>query len=399
MKKVTKLVVLQGIFLLAFVLTAGVALAAVTGDCVNCHTMHNSQDGSAVSSSGFGAAWGSGTNPTISGGVDSAPVKNLLVSDCVGCHSSTTASTIVNIGDSRVPIVYNAVSPTNPLAGGNFFWLNGGDEFGHNVFGISGPDGILAAAPGGSNFGGSSQCTDCHGTLATAASGCTGCHIPAHHFDDPNTAAGDPVTSGDGWYRFLGYSMNAMFSSNADAINNYPGVGGIEDPDWEQTVSAAKHNVYQGTLTRYGDSSFSGYANNSIGELCAGCHADFHHDSFAVNSGIDDVAGGMGGLSGNPWLRHPSDVAIPTDGEYAAYTDYDPIAPVAVDNLSVGTFATLTDVRGAGATPIVTCISCHRAHGSPNPDMLRWDYGDCQTNTANAACGCFTCHTAKDGVP
>jgi len=50
----------------------------------------------------------------------------------------------------------------------------------------------------------------------------------------------------------------------------------------------------------------------------------------------------------------------------------------------------------------VTCISCHRPHGSPYPDMLRWDYAnDCNTGNADTAtepCGCYSCHTTKDGA-
>jgi predicted CXXCH cytochrome family protein len=40
---------------------------------------------------------------------------------------------------------------------------------------------------------------------------------------------------------------------------------------------------------------------------------------------------------------------------------------------------------------IVTCISCHRAHGTPYYKMVRWDY-------AGSAGGgfCANCHTSKD---
>lgn len=359
------------IMLLSLVFSVGIAAAAVTGDCVNCHTMHNSQDGVAIS----------GT-----------PEANLLNADCVGCHSSGTASSIINLGTSRVPIVFNTTVPTAPLAGGNFYWVTTGDEFGHNVL-VSNPDDNLPAAPGGTNFGGSGTCYDCHGSLATEKSGCLGCHVPAHHYDDGVAGA---ATAGDGWYRFLGYAMNTLLvGTNGEVIASYPGVTGIEDPDWEETPSETAHNVYKGTTVRYGASSFNGYDNNSIGELCAGCHADFHHDSF-TNTGLPhEVAGGIGGLDGNPWLRHPSDVELPPDGEYGAYDTYNPLAPVAFDDMAVGVQSSITAAR-ALATPVVTCISCHRAHGSPNADMLRWDYASCTTGSANSACGCFVCHTGKD---
>ena len=34
----------------------------------------------------------------------------------------------------------------------------------------------------------------------------------------------------------------------------------------------------------------------------------------------------------------------------------------------------------------VFCLTCHRAHASPYPDAMRWDYG-------NGAGGCLECHT------
>ncbi len=163
------------------------------------------------------------------------------------------------------------------------------------------------------------------------------------------------------------------------------GVTGVEDPNWEQTVSPTQHNVYKGTTANY--TSALNLTNNSIGELCAGCHGKFHHGSVDLKEGMRNSAGA--------WIRHPSDVLLPNEGEYAAYTVYDPLAPVAKTSLD----GTVTSVVTPGED-VVTCISCHRAHGSPYPDMLRWDYtNDCSAgsdDTAANPCGCFTCHTTKD---
>ena len=83
---------------------AGVA----TGSCSECHTIHNSQGNAAVA-----YKLNAGYNGFDS---DLSPNEMLLVSDCVGCHTSTGASTIVN----NVPIVFNTGAFNNPLAGGNF---------------------------------------------------------------------------------------------------------------------------------------------------------------------------------------------------------------------------------------------------------------------------------------
>ncbi len=356
--------------LLCVLLFALPAAARVSGTCSNCHTMHNSQDGSAVDAGG--------------------PSSNLLSTDCVGCHSDTGASTILTVGSTRIPIVYNQTLPTYPpdgsassvLAGGNFYWIAhaGGDAYGHNVYGISGVDGDLTYAPGPSTVG----CTNCHETLSTAdeENGCKGCHVPRHHADDSATVVG----STGGWYRFLGDNPAMTFG----APGSETGVVGIEEEDWEQNPSASNHNAYQGTTDVYAKTFMPYVPDNTIGQFCAGCHGNFHHD---MNT---DQPTGVAGA----WIRHPSDVVIPNSGEYATAFggpdgDYNPLVPVAKSTTLVdgdANFATVTI-----NSDVVTCISCHRPHGSPYPDMLRWDYlTECDAGTASADCGCFSCHTAKD---
>jgi len=333
------------------VFQAGSAGAAVSGVCSNCHVMHNSRDGSSVSSS---------------------PVDHLLVDDCVGCHSTTTAATIESLGGCPVPKVFNTGGyPASPLAGGNFYYPSQGgdyDQYGHNVLGIASSDSFLVHVPG-KLYGGApktiTECYNCHkmmpgGPFYYPRSGdiliCVDCHAePRHHLDD---SAAVVVDGSGGWYRFINW------------------VKGIEDSDWEQTVSSADHNEYLGETAAGGD---------SFSELACMCHGDFH--VFSNPSGVG---------TGSPWLRHPSDIALPASGEYAAYTVYDPQVPVARPDLSSysGPSAVVTP-----GTDQVTCVSCHRAHGSPYPDMLRWDYSAMLVNDPTnpaAGTGCFRCHSGKD---
>ena len=123
------------------------------------------------------------------------------------------------------------------------------------------------------------------------------------------------------------------------------------------------------------------YSNpsHSISRYCAACHWGFY------------------GENTEHWKRHPSDIALPDSGEYANYTTYNPLAPIA--RLE----STLTGMTAASSTVTpgedqVSCLSCHRPHGSPYPDLLRWDYENkCQAGTSDPDCGCFVCHTEKGG--
>ena len=344
------------------VVFCGPAAAKVTGVCSGCHTMHNSQGGDIVATGG--------------------PFATLLTDDCVGCHSSSDSSTTYSLGTSTVPVVnYIGGAPTTHLAGGNFWWVAdaGGDRdaAGHNVLGISGVD-SLPFAPGGFNCGSNNNC---HKSLAEeqimfAGSGCQGCHLsPAHHADDSATVIGADSSSTDGYYRFL----------SGHGVADAHGVCGIEDSDWQESCNAGNHNEYLGfSAPKTGTISLSN--SHTVTAFCCGCHGNFHVEQ-----------------ENGAWIRHPSDAVIP-DRAGSEYADafgangtgtgsYDPNVPVARPNFS-GFFGPRSTVEIG--TDMVMCLSCHRPHGSPNDDLLRWDYGDMLAGGGSNTTGCFACHSRKD---
>lgn len=343
--------------------------AAVKGTCSVCHTMHNSEQGSVVAFT-----------------LDSSGQRvyreeafgMLLKTDCLGCHVSDASDTIADMADTRVPIVFNLSEPTYPpdgsptaaLAGGNFHWLiKSGDAYGHNVHGIVGQDFRFppSLAPGGVARG--VECSNCHGTLATPQSGCIGCHVPMHHAGDDSALA----DKGDGWYRFLG----SVMLKNATPEPPLEGVVGIEDPNWEQSPQSGQHNVYKGKTGLY----VSNLESGSISQKCTGCHGRYHSES----------------ISDSTWIRHPVDAVIPNAGEYAGLTAYNPLVPVARQSITAGD-ANFSQVNLG--SDLVSCISCHRPHGSPYPAMLRWGYRDWPGTDSHtlqpAVNGCAVCHTSKD---
>ncbi len=336
------------------------AMAKVTGPCSDCHTMHNSQGGSHMM-----------LNTTIdgTGGPDGGGYTSLTRGTCVGCHTGT-----VNSGP--IPFVNSASVPTDYLAGGNFYWVAqpGGSAKGHNVKGIPGmtEDAVLTVAPGDAI-----GCADsCHLTLFepqnnTLDTGCQGCHLaPKHHA--LQQAAGAPALEVNGFFRFL---SGHYVGDGVEVIGD--GVEGIEDDDWQYTNDANDHNEYLGLVNENSDGGFNGIGGNTMTAYCTGCHGNFHAQSD-VNS---------------DWIRHPSDAVLPDTGEYLGYTVYDPIAPVARPDLTAIASTGLV----ANNSDMVMCLSCHRAHGSPFDDLLRWDYKDMVAGDASKTGGCFVCHTTKNG--
>ncbi len=330
---------------ISFVFLVGIAVIAwakVTGPCSNCHTMHNSQGGIPmalelnVGQSGFVRT---GTpNPT------------LLIKGCVGCHTFLGEDTVVD----GVPIVFNitTIDPTNALAGGNFKYVKDSDANGHNVLGITGPDSTFQSKsiPGSST-----------GYYLLACAGAHGCHGDrgigdelqavkgAHHANDPIGIDGSSVGLS---YRFL------------------YGILGKEDDDWEKDNTNTSHNEYKGS---------SSSTLNTISYLCAECHGNYH--TWEGGSGEVGTA--------SPWFRHPTDIKLKNDGEYAEYTTYSMVAPVARPD----PYNAIAGVVTPG-TDIVMCLSCHRAHGSQNYKLMRWDYRGWPYNGEEN--GCSVCHTWKD---
>ncbi|MCK5509632.1 MAG: hypothetical protein KAI50_14050 [Desulfobacterales bacterium] len=353
------------------------SFAKVTGRCDGCHTMHNSQDGADL---------------------NVLPAGILLLKDgCVGCHSHLTETQTYTLGTSTVPVVNSGVNPeSSHLAAGNFYWVaQGNDAMGHNVYGISGQDSQITpdeGAPGNTQTDGECQTGGCHGTLATAEvsaavlaeydgfrTGCEGCHLNVrHHAEDGSESKKYVNTADQGWYRFLA-------GHGGQGVLNI-GVEGIEDNDWQLTLSDIDHNEYLGVpVDKTGTTTLE---NGSMTAFCCGCHGNFHvqNTTAATTSG-----------SQSPWIRHPSDFVIPSlTGEYASMSaTYSTLSPVA----RPGGFTWVSSDASNGnvlAGDMVMCLSCHRAHGSPYNDLLRWDYSTMDAGGGGADVGCFYCHTTKN---
>lgn len=343
----------------------GVCQAKVSGLCVDCHTMHNSQGGApmayTLSSTGT-KVYGSRVN------------EGLLNTDCIGCHQGT------NVGGS-LPFVFDVGAPnygatgteaaTTTLAGGNFYWVSQGEErTGHNVSGITPQDTAHGfTPPGGAAMDGQITCAGtlgCHGnsSSATQAQAIMGGH---HGKDITGWQDGTSVAKS---YRFI-----------------FP-IQGLEDPDFEFQPTQSQHNKYYGVDR----SSETNLAAGSISSHCARCHGDFHN-------GTNKIAAGSFGAG--VWLRHPIDFDMSraaSSTEYTTYNNgggtanpYSVISPVATASTSAGVN---TSVYSSTDDAIVMCLSCHRAHGTPYDAIMRWDYK--KWPQADGYNGCAVCHTSKN---
>jgi len=338
--------VCRSLLVILLIFTPGFAMAKIADGivCNKCHTMHNSQNAASL------------TITTTYG---------LLNNSCIGCHTGVDGTS--PLSSFQAPVVMHTSSApgdtsgsNNILAGGSFYWVSdaGGalDNRGHNIIGFNSEDATLGITPpGGSAL--TSQLT-CAGTR--------GCHgdpsqinevksLMAHHKDDTPPLDGSTIATS---YRFLSGVIGTEEATNSD---------------WEWTYSSTDHNQYKG------GSTWDSIDSTTLTALCVRCHGAFHGDP--------DVGSGS-----SPWIRHPTGVDLSDyGGEYINYTTYDARVPVASDT---GLTVVSSDVQASG-NGIVSCISCHRAHGSPYDSMMRWDNRSFP-GTVEPIYGCGVCHSSKN---
>ena len=348
------------VFLLAATFgMAGSALAfheGGVGQCEGCHTMHNSNGGVAMTMNGtaIGTA-----NAFLLQGSDQS-------STCLNCHGEGTTNHSYHVATAGATTDGSIPAQFGP--GGDFSWITAstvdGQNLGHNIVAADYNGGLLAdttltTAPGGTFDANNLACSSCHdphgkyrilddGTVATG-----GAPIVESGSYGAIPAAGEAV----GVYRLLG-GKSFTPESTGYAFD------GATDPP-----VAVAPNSYNNTTTVGGATVAYG---SGMSEWCANCHAQMHNDAYPTN------------------LRHPAGngATLPAD-IVANYNNY-----VKSGDMSGGTYLALvpfetgktssaadrTALAALAATPglaattdNVMCLSCHRAHASGFPSMLRWN--------------------------
>lgn len=223
---------IAGAFLLPSVASAGV----VTGACVLCHTMHNSQNNATMNGSGTGNS-------------------NLLMENgCVGCHTGVANDVATGKAVSGVPAPQVGETGNYRLSGGYFPTASGNATDDAKMHTVTG--GMYAAAdttlvlniPGtggtrAASVAGGFTCSDCHNATG------------GHH----NTSAG---------YRML------------------TGVTGTGQADYGVLLNTTSNGNGERSLNQY---------DSTMNDFCASCHGGFH----TPNQGVGGASGWLRHPTGN----------------------------------------------------------------------------------------------------
>jgi len=297
-----------------------------TLNCAECHVMHASQShGNSPNGGGIFTTLGA-----------EKPYDYLLRNEvnelCLTCHDNQTFA----------PDVLGANGGTAPTNGRQAGALNMGnqapyyDADGHTL-------GSTDIAPGGtfSNSNGL-ECIDCH---AAHGRGTTPVSNPYRNVRVTNTV------DNSAWS--MSYAVGVadptkdVYEGNSSGANHY-NIGNI--------------NFYE----RSQDSS-------TYGQVCMGCHNDFHGNASSPNMR------NQLGPAGTEWLRHPTagaDIGATGSGHSSLTTFKNKLYRPQVMSAS-GDWGTQGVAWAAAPTTLTpSCFSCHKAHGNKRAYGLVYPTGN-----------------------
>ncbi len=347
---------------------SGMAYAFHSGgvaECGGCHSMHSPKAG--------------GTMLLV--GIDAS-------STCLTCHehAGDTVPTGYHISTAPADMAVG-VPPKQRTPGGDFGWLKksytftvrgtttteDGATHGHNI--VAGDfgyvvDPVNTQAPGGTFLAAKLACNSCHdqhgkfrrlndGSIATTgapiiASGSYATSTTPQYAEPP--AAGTAL----GVYRLL---AGSGYSNSVAGAIPFPGVPAAKAPNtYNQTEATNQVRVAYGVSAGLGKSTW--------GNWCGTCHGAMHSTGNYVHP-VDTA------LSG-PIIANYNSYVKSGDLTGVVASAFSSLAPFATNNGDYAALAALAisnapSSAGPAGGDQVNCMSCHRAHATGFPEMLRFN--------------------------
>ena len=341
-------------------------------ECGGCHSMHN---------------------PNLTYATD------LLIGDgpsetCLECHGESGQSSYhvktptADLGPGQAPY--------NETPGGDFGWLNKdyifvvrnsttyemGHEFGHNVvapaFDLD-VDASNAAAPGGTFASAQLACNSCHDQHGQYRRLSTGAVVRGGYFGQalPTAATAPIVGSGsynNSWTPLAGQAVGVyrlLWGAGAS-------VDGVTFSGVPLAFAPSSYNRTEVTIqTRvsYGvGAAASGYA--SWGNWCATCHPDMHSSGNYVHP-VDQSMSALIPVY-NAYVSS-GDLSGSFTGDHTNQGPFLSLVPFVKNSGDIATVQGLAGfannaarLAGPADGDQVSCLSCHRAHATGFPWMLKW---------------------------
>jgi len=331
-------------------------------ECTGCHSMHSPKAGASF---------------LLIGGDQS--------SVCLSCHmhagDTGPSSYHIMTPDSDAPA---GVPPKQRTPGGDFGWLRktytftvrgtvnteDGATHGHNVvaadFGmVADPTNTLS--PGGSFSSAQLGCQSCHDPHSAIRRLDTGAYVKgglvgatyvssAPIIGSGSTGTIPPAGQAVGVYRLL----RGLGDSSQTGATFPSGVA----------VAVAPSTYNQSEVTNQVRVAYGSSAANSWSDWCATCHIKMHGASGTTHP-VDQALGSTYVNNYNAYVKSGDLSGSST----SSFTSLVPFAEGVDTIATLKTHASSTNgyLTGPATTDKVICLSCHRAHASAFPEMLRWN--------------------------
>jgi hypothetical protein len=339
------------------------------GECDGCHTIHGIQ----------GGVPGIPPGPFLLKGSDSGSV-------CLNCHQQSGDFGPTSIHISTPPGEMPPGLPPKQLSpGGDFGWLkknytwtpalgspmdqSPGDGHGHNIVAFDYgyfQDSFLASAPGGSYPASSLTCVSCHDPHGSYRRNMDGSYSttgkPVRESGSSVSSPGPDAITSVGSYRLLGgsgYFPKSLGGSHA-FVNKPPDA--LAPDIYNRSEALSMTRVAYGT---------------GISEWCLNCHGSIHNGGSG--SLEHPIGPGDGELRRDNILNHYNSYIKTGDLGGTEATSYLSLVPFEIGTANYTTLRTIitaTPTKGpseADGTPLVMCLTCHRAHASGWDNMTRWN--------------------------
>jgi predicted CXXCH cytochrome family protein len=338
---------------------SGMAYAFHSGgvaECGGCHSMHSP----------------AATGTFLLVGADQS-------SACLSCHehAGDTGPSSYHVSSAAADMPAGT-APLQRTPGGDFGWLKKtytfvvrgttnteeGATHGHNIIAVDKGytvDSTNATAPGGS--------------FPSAQLGCQSCHDPHGQYrrlsDNTVSKTGAPIIGAGsydnsavpaagqavGVYRLL---AGAGYTKGGVTFN---GVPAAKVPStYNRTEASTQTRVAYGVATSGGHVTWSNW--------CSTCHPGMHSTGNYVHPVDRDLGSEMATVYAQYVKTGEMTGTLPT-----SFTSLVPFATNSGDYAALAALAKNDNSQLGGPAPSdqVTCMSCHRAHATGFPDMLRWN--------------------------
>jgi len=299
---------------------------------------------------------------------------------CLNCHEGITASSY------QVATSDGALAPGVPPAmmtpGGDFAWLKknyswisggtpfseAGERHGHNIvaveFGYQ-EDSVNISAPGG--------------TFPASSLTCTSCHDPHGRFrvgDDGTVSTGGESITASGSYSVNGTLANPLPGAAVGSYRLLAGAGYQPAGSVFPFASDPPAAVVPEDYNRSEDVTQTRVAYGSgTSSWCTNCHGQMHDLDGSFVHPYEQPLGISVADRYNLYIK-TGDLSGTVDSSFLSLVPFETgYSNSLADRIALAAMARSDDnnLTGPGPQDKVGCLTCHRAHASGWPYMLRWN--------------------------